>query len=216
LLLNLVVGRQNLREKDSICIVGSNRGNAVQDEVVAYENNTDGPQEVFIVVDNSRPRASGSFKMKVWLYDILPGDSCENAIAISDGLLSAQSWVGYGNNYGNANTGRELARGCGYQAGIDRVYTLDLPPGKILRATVTPDNNYDLGLTIVTGRVDNCNLNPRLCATYADDNSEGEADTVEYLNESNLPEPIFLMVDSYFPENYDGTYRLRVDIIDPP
>jgi hypothetical protein len=208
-LINLVVGDVNNCEPELVCQVGSDRGSEGEMDGVAYTNEGTGDKNVFLIVDKYRqPDPGGSFSLAVSVKDSLPGEACENAEVILPGVLTDQTTVGYGNNYGNIDYARTRGIGCISAPGGDRIYAIDVPAGQTLDATVAPDSLTDLGINLVVG---DCNSIPHACVDGMDDGYEGEADSVAYLNDSPITQTVYIQIDSY-RYGKEGTFSLLTSI----
>jgi len=121
------------------------------------------------------------------------GDRCEapQVIAMS-GTITQQSSVGYANDYDP-----EIA--ClGYAAaGPDRVYSILVPAGSSLAATVTPEAAYDVAVYLIAAPAANCDQVPLSCVVGADLELEGGPELVAYMNSTATDETVFIIVDGF-------------------
>lgn len=136
-----------------------------------------------------------------------PADRCETATEIAaPGALPNQTTLGLSNDY-------DPDASClGYEApGPDRVYTIVVPSGGRLAATVTPDAaTYDVAVYVIIAPAASCDVEPLECAAGVDDELEGIAETVEYENTSGAAEQVFIIVDGY--DSAGGPFSLSTTL----
>ncbi len=134
------------------------------------------------------------------------GDTCETATAITtDGTLFGLTLGGFANHYAGG-------LGCPSildSAGVDRVFAIDVAPGKELIASMT--RSFVSSLALVAGPASNCN-GARECV--AKDTTTGLVQKVRYRNDWTTTKTIFLIVDG--PAGATGTFDLTVTRVDAP
>jgi hypothetical protein len=76
-----------------VCLIGSDAGGALDVKVVTWANTSESPRKVYLFVDGSSSTATGGgYEMIVDMIDLVPGDVCENAIAITTtGTITANT-----------------------------------------------------------------------------------------------------------------------------
>ena len=110
------------------------------------------------------------------------------------GTLSGQPLAGYGNDYVGERGGTLCSDSTW---GPDRVYSIQVPGTRRLRATVQPAAGADATLLLVGGPASACDARPRTCLGSADDLGPGGAEVVTTLNSATDAREVFIIVDSY-------------------
>jgi hypothetical protein len=216
-LINLIPGDDAsvCKQNPLPCAVGDDLGSAGEPESAAWYNGTGTTKRTFVMIDQENPVTGGTFDLDLTLADPKPGETCENAETVSPTVggasvvLSNQSNGGYGNNYGNYGSGKDLPVGCNSSAGVDRVYQLDIPAGATLAVQVVPESVFNATVNIVRGTTAAaCNARPRTCVANSDDGANGTTEDVTYTNMSNGVEHVYVMVDSVSARQTPRTYSI--------
>ena len=184
-------------------------------ETVSWTNGGAGDATVFIIVDGFNADDYGGFTLDTVVATPPAGDNCATAEATTVGSHAGQTTVGFGNDY----AGGSSSNGCtSYDSGPDRVYSITVPAGKVLTATVTPDggSNYYASVYFVEGPAANCDASPRLCLAADAGSATGEAATAAWANQSGTDKLVFIVVDGYASSSpTGGPFTLDVVIGDP-
>lgn len=161
-------------------------------------------KKVLLVVDSTS--TAGAFSLSVAFTDPPMGDTCANAFAtlVPDGMtVVSGTTAGATNDYGTGS-------GCGAAAGPDTVYTVTIPPGKVLATTVlgsafAPSISYQSGAQ--------CSSAPRVCSGSLTTTTGSPTGTLRYANESSsASETINVVVDSATAAG--GGYSLSASLTD--
>jgi hypothetical protein len=165
----------------------------------SWGNQSGTDKAVFIVVDGSG--SSGVFALDVAIGDPPAGDTCGTATAVTPGTLSAQTTVGYSNDYHYD----DAATSCtAYRTlGPDRVYSISVGAGQKLTVTVEPDSTYDPAVYLVAAPATNCTVAPT-CLIGADAGFTGGQEQVEWTNSGGSPQVVFIIVDGYTASTAGG------------
>jgi hypothetical protein len=189
------------------CIASSDLGGGGEPESIEVDNKAMTPRTVFIVVSEAAGPASGeTFSLSASgasLTAAPPGDTCDTAIFIDAGTLTAETTAGFYDDVDVPNT----AVGCNSftTVGRDRLYAINVAPGQTLSATLTPAAaidggvGYDPALFLLNGLAA-CQRLPTSCLDGSDFGLSGEAESVSYLNDGGTPVNVLILVDSYFTE----------------
>jgi hypothetical protein len=136
-------------------------------------------------------------------------DTCSMAVALTSGVNVSGDTTNANDDY---DVNVSLSNVCSqtdlsfYQFdGNDVAYSIVVPNGKTLTATVTPTTLWDPALSIVG---DCSNIGPT-CLGGDDFNGAGSAETGTYTNSSGQAKTVFVVVDSYDFSEY-GPFTLSV------
>lgn len=147
-----------------------------------------------------------------------PGETCETPLRLEGQPVTRGTTVGARADVDLDCTGL-AARG------PDVVYTLTVPPGQRLAATLTtaPTDGglvYDAALLLVSGPAASCRQ-PGVCLAGAD--VDGRPERLAWTNAGTTPRDVFLIVDSFFEApnpntgvRPDGPFELAVSLAPPP
>ncbi|MBK8169396.1 MAG: hypothetical protein IPK60_03515 [Sandaracinaceae bacterium] len=135
------------------------------------------------------------------------GDTCGNAVAISEGVTTLQSTVGFSNNYQDGTS-------CTATAGLDRVYSITVPAGKRLSVLVESDDATDMSVSLI--ELAHCADASRTCLASNDHGAVGQADLVIYDNATTDAVAIAIVVDSYLSTDLGGSYTVSASIVTAP
>ena len=177
-----------------VCLASRDSAGPGGPESVSWVNTASGPQSVYVIVDSSVANQGGAFTIQA-LTEVAPADDvCEGATALTSGVAVQGTTVGYVNDYVNGNN-------CAGTAGADRVYSIQVPAGSTLNATVTPTPTaagaaWDPSLNLVIGPASACGLANRTCAAGSDQGRAGQSEAVTYRNQSGGTQTVFVVVDS--------------------
>ena len=81
-------------------------------------------------------------------------------------------------------------------AGADRVYSISVPGGKKLTASVVPTGTGDPAIYLVAGPASNCTMVPVPCLAGDDSGAASQTNTAAYTNTGTSPQTIFVVIDS--------------------
>lgn len=219
-LVEIVVGSPSRCDEISVpqanpgapCAIAADYGLVGGVDLASYYNDSDAADEAFVIVDaalDSGPgQSGGNYRLTLSIESPPPGDTCETAVHITEGLLLNQSTVGYGNNYGNDTLAKKVATGCAPSAGPERVYSIDVPAQTKLIVTATPSASFDTSVNIVVGSPARCNVSPRTCDASNDIGNQREPDTASYVNASSLTATAFIIIDTYL-QDLTGPFTLE-------
>ncbi len=134
-------------------------------------------------------------------------DTCSMAVALTSGVNVSGDTTNASDDY---DVDVNLSNVCSqtdlsfYQFdGNDVAYTIVVPNGKTLTATVTPTTQWDPAISIVS---DCTNIGPT-CLGGDDMNGTGDPETGTYTNTSGQAQTVFIVVDSYDFSEY-GPFTL--------
>ncbi|MBL8923869.1 MAG: hypothetical protein JNJ54_33750 [Myxococcaceae bacterium] len=176
------------------CLAGANRSGPAQDETLTSPNDGPAPRAAWLVVDTaSPPGALQTFDLDLDAIPIVPGDLCA-AAELLDAGGSLQSMAGFYDDFGTGP-------GCALAAGPDRAFTVVVPAGHRLSATVSAfladgGTAFEPALAVVTSSP--CSASSPCAVAAAGLPGNGSA-SILYDNTSTTPEPATLVVDSFSP-----------------
>ncbi|MBX7197288.1 MAG: hypothetical protein K1X94_34880, partial [Sandaracinaceae bacterium] len=139
--------------------------------------------------------------------DLMPvdNDTCDTAIVIGAGMLSADS-TGAVNDY-------DTGTNCAGTGGPDVVYAIDVPMGAFLSVSVTSgDGVFDPSISLVDST---CGGTPRTCIDGDDSGLEDAINTAEYANTTGATARIYAVVDTYDDASFGGPFDLTVSLASP-
>jgi hypothetical protein len=201
-----------------ICLGADDSGGATTVNTVRYTNLSGAGQVVYIVIDCYRSTDEGGlFSLEVTLETPPPpppGDTCPSAEAIAAGTLAGQTTVGFNNDY----TGAGSTGGCtSADRGLDRVYSIAVPDGQRLTASVTAEEaGYDPSIYLIAAPAANCSAVPRVCLAADDSGGASTTNTVRYRNASGAEQTVFIVIDSFSSTDDGGTFTLATVVETPP
>lgn len=187
--LYLVQGAAAVCDAGAGCVSRVDDGSEGTAETTSFYNSGDAPTDLFIVVDGPLSDDAGAFSLDTSFSDPVEGDMCGSALEITPGTLLGQSFEGFSNDYDGGGS-------CASGEGPDRVYALDVPPGRTLSATVTPEASLDVSVSIV-GSLDACDGGEHTCSTYSDSGLSGDVESLRYVNVTADTRHVYLIVDAY-------------------
>ncbi|MDP3501252.1 MAG: hypothetical protein Q8S33_12985 [Myxococcales bacterium] len=178
-----------------------------------FDNVSATAQDVLIVVDTGTV-PSGTYSLSVTAAPqvLLPGEVCGNTAApiTTSTMQTAQTFVGYGDNYNSGNEGTT----CFFGSGPDRVVAVAVTAGTRLRAIATSAGN--LSLSIVDGPASACTANPVACAAVADATGNGGTETAVFDNLTSMSKTVFVVVDRVAGTIMPDTFDLGIDLAPAP
>jgi hypothetical protein len=126
-------------------------------------------------------------------------DTCATATMIGAGTLTGTT-LGALDDYGAGTM-------CAGTAGGDVVYAVEIPPGRVLVASVTSgDGSFDPSISLVDA---GCGGSPRVCLDGDDSGGASTVNFVERTNSTGAPERVLLVIDS-FRASGGGAFELSV------
>ncbi len=131
-----------------------------------------------------------------------PGDVCTNAIPIAASGTINGTYTGFFDDYEfpDDNNCTDFT-----QKGPDVVYSVSLAAGQKVKATVTPSDDQDPSLYIVT----DCGHLTNTCVAGSDSGFSGDPETVSYT--ATAATTVYIIVDTY-EEDAAGAFSLNVTL----
>lgn len=204
-----VIALANCGDMPRTCLASSDAGGDGQADLGIWDNDTGAPVVVAIIVDNYEEEdTGGTFDLTVTLSNPpATGDTCgtPTPIAGTGGVASPETLIGYANDYRSIDSSS-----CISMAGVDHVYSISVPAGKILTASVAPFGVWDPSINVVVGPSSNCSADPIECQAGADGHDAGDPDTAVYTNDTEEDQTVFIIIDSY--DGRQGTYTLTTSV----
>ncbi len=161
---------------------------------------TTGGAYYFVIDYGSVLGANRNFTMTFSSAPPAPGASCGTAIAIAAPGVVNGNTTGFSNNIDVTDMGAMActeafsdAEGPYALPGPDMVYSITIPAGKTLTATVLPSGMWDSAVAIVS----DCTMAATSCVAGGDQGLDDVADTATYTNASGQPVQVFIIVDSW-------------------
>ncbi|MBL8921238.1 MAG: hypothetical protein JNJ54_20410 [Myxococcaceae bacterium] len=182
-----------------MCIAGVNAQPVGAPEVLVYLNASATPRTVSLVVDTADPNPV-SFDLNIEFLTVPMGDDCSSAIALS-GSATGQDLASFLGDYNNG-------AGCAPASGPDRVYSVSIPAGNRLTATVTsalPDGG--VGFTPALNLITTMTCTPTSACVAASQAAGPGVATLLYDNVGTTPQSAFLVVDTNNPV-VQGTFDI--------
>jgi hypothetical protein len=189
------------------CLDGSDSGAL---EGASYTNTTANPVDVFLVVDGYSSTSQGTYDLAVRVGPAL-GDTCQAAetVTLTAGaatILGSTASPGYAANYAPP-----AACTSDYAAvGNDHAYTVPVPTGTTLTATMTPAG-WDGSVYFLAGPAAACDATPIACLAGRDTGTSGVAEIATYMNTTGATVEVMVVVDSY-SASANGPYSLAVQV----
>jgi len=185
------------------CLAGADNGNP---ERVAYYNSGTAPLDVFIMVKGYFNNSLGRYTLTTTSAPPPPGDTCPTAIVLVPGVaLMGETLTNLANDYGTG-TG-----GCGTpNAGVDRIYSVDVPNNQRLRVTVSP-TGFDSSISLMDSLA---TCNSATCIANGGTTGSGVPETAYYVNTTGSTQTIYVRVDS--GSGSSGTYDIIAVVDSPP
>lgn len=210
--VNLVAGpAAQCRATPLVCLASGDVGGRNEPDTASWFNGTSAARQVFVVVGSYYAQPGDeAFTLTTEVQPPPPGDTCATAQALDAGvLLTGQSLTGYTNDL-------EQSLDCASDAvltGAERFYVVDVPPGKQLSVTATPQPTLDTLLSIIDGAA--ACTEPVTCIARASPTASlaGRPDVVQFTNKGTSPRSVFVVVDSL--RGTAGTFDLVATLTDP-
>lgn len=207
--VSLLVGATACDATPRVCVAGANSAAAGAVETAAYANVSGGVQTIFVVVD-SASATGGAFSINATIGALSPGETCNNAeVLVPNGTPVNGTTVGYSSQYNGGATPCGAVSSGG--SGPDRVYSIAIPAGQRLTATVAP-SGWDASLSLVTSAA--CAATPLVCLAGADAGSSGGTESVTYTNTGAAEQTVLLIVDG-FASTASGTFTVTATVTPP-
>jgi hypothetical protein len=194
-----------------------NDGAEGEAETAIWNNTGTATRTVFIIVSlDGAPGPGETFSLAATLAAIQPpppGDVCATATALSPGT-AAGTTSGFYDDYHVDNTNGD----CGSifdTPGPERVYSLSVPSGQLLTATLTPhvDGGFgDAAMYLLGGTAAVCTATITACLEGADDGFDEEQEIITWRNDAGTAQNVFLIVDNYLNEELQN-YTLQTTIV---
>ncbi|MBL8922751.1 MAG: hypothetical protein JNJ54_28135 [Myxococcaceae bacterium] len=160
-------------------------------ETVDWTNGSPAPVEVFLNVDGAfftGPQGSGNFDVVGSLSAALPGDTCDNALAVSNGTLLSAS---------TAPNTRDVvvpvdANGCQTVVGRDLVYVASVPAGQTLDVRLSGVSGNP-SVNVIEAPASRCGLYP-VCVASADNPVSGGNEALQWTNPGPASRQVFIVI----------------------
>ncbi|HUQ01882.1 MAG TPA: hypothetical protein VM261_05265 [Kofleriaceae bacterium] len=193
------------------CLAGTDAGLSGTAENVRYDNTSGATVSVFVVVDGTST-TGGTFSLAATVATIPPtppGDTCPlaEAVTLTNGSAMLSGTTATASNYDN-NYAPPAA--CTTGAGNDRVYSVTVPAGEFLSATLRP-TGFDATLYFIAGPATACATTPITCIDGVDDGGSGATEALTYQNTTANPVDVFVVVDGYYATGA-GAYDLAISV----
>lgn len=189
------------------CLASHDSASAGNLEQLSFTNG--GPaRQVLLIVDGYTARDFGSFALSVAFQPILTGDTCEAPVVLTPGTpLNAQPLTGFNDDYEASFSGR-----CQFHGNVDRAYSVTVPAGQRLVATVVP-TGFDASLNLVQGAT---NCAAQVCVNGVDDARDDAQERLTWDNVSAMAQTVVLVVDSDSSSSGTGTFNLTATLSAAP
>lgn len=169
------------------CLDSADSASAGGAEQLTFTN-AGAARTVLLIVDGYAGNDFGSFALSVAFQPIATGDTCDAPVALTAGTpLLNQTMVGFGDDYDSSFSGR-----CEFKSDLDRVYSVQVPAGQRLVATVTP-SGFDPSLSLVQGAT---NCGQAICLSGTDDALSNGVERLQWDNVSAAAQQVLLVVDT--------------------
>ena len=207
-----------------VCLAGRDGGGSGQPDSASWTNGTGADVDVYVAVETYTTLAPAAGAHRTYTLDVAvtlvgpppPGDQCATATAVTPGTVADQSLLGFTNDYGTGTS-------CAYSSGADRVYSVSVPAGKRLKATVTPtttDGGAAWDAVVNVQQAAGCVGTGRVCVAGANTGSSGAPDTVFWSNTGSAAAAVYVVVEAYSANdptaNAPYPFALTVALEDPP
>ncbi|MDX2013585.1 MAG: hypothetical protein SFW67_25555 [Myxococcaceae bacterium] len=195
-----------------VCLASADDGFRNEADTATWLNATTSSQRVFVVVGSYFAQPGDEpFTLTTDVRPPPPGDTCATAERLDAGvLLTGQTLGGYANDL-------EQSRGCASDTvptGAERFFVVDVPAGKQLSVTATPQPTLDTLLSLVDG-ASTC-VEPVSCLARAAPSAAlvGQSDVVTFTNKGSAARSVIVVVDSL--RGTSGSFDLLATLADPP
>jgi hypothetical protein len=190
-----------------VCLSGTDSGGSGTAETLKYTNTGATTKSIRAVVETySSSSSGGTFDFTVALATLPANDACTGAIAIgASGSVTGDTTAASSDYTGGTN--------CLGTAGNDVVYSIDVPAGKQLAATVL-GTGFAPTLDIVDATA--CGSTAaRSCLGSVATGTAGTAGTARWTNGGTTTRTVHLVVDSTSATSF-GTFTILTAFSDPP
>jgi hypothetical protein len=194
-----------------VCISGTDVGGSGTSETLKYANSTAATQTIYVVVDtySSVMTTVRDYDLTLQFSAIPTNDSCAAPIAITTppGSVTGDTTAASSDYTGGTN--------CAGTAGNDLVYSVEVPAGKQLAATILGvTTGFAPTLDIVDAAA--CgSTTTRSCLGSVTTTATASAGTARWTNAGTTPKTVHLVVDSTLSTSF-GAFSLSVAFADPP
>ncbi|MDX2008660.1 MAG: hypothetical protein SFW67_00635 [Myxococcaceae bacterium] len=172
---------------------------------VSFINGGPAATEAFAIID-STSSLGGTFGVALATSTPPADDVCTTAMT----TLPATGLTGQSLRGGGGVTFERDYDCVGLSGGADRAYVAQTPPGQRFSVTVTPtvDGGFDPVLSVIQGPASACDGAARRCLAAVDQSTRGRPETATVTNATSQPQPIFVVVGSYFAGDVDTDFAL--------
>lgn len=165
-------------------------------------------RQVLLIVDGYTARDFGSFALSVDFLPILTGDTCDAPVLLTPGTpLTNQALTGFNDDYEASFSGR-----CQFHGNVDRAYSVTVPAGQRLVATVVP-TGFDASLNLVQSAA---NCTAQVCVNGIDEAGDDAQERLSWDNLSATAQTVLLVVDSDSSSSGTGTFNLTATLSPAP
>ncbi len=184
------------------CVAASGPSTATR--TVSFVNSGPSATEAFAIIDSSSS-LGGTFALSLTTNTPTPDDVCSTAMTTLPATgLTGQSLRGGGLTFERDYDCTQAS------SGPDRAYLAQAPPGQRFSVTVTPtaDAGFDPVLSIIQGPASACDSAQRRCLAAVDAATRGRPETTTITNGTSQPQPVFVVVGSYFAGDTETGFSL--------
>ena len=193
--INLMLGATVPR----VCVAGADAGSYGATETLIYTNTSASAVPVYVMVEGySQTIGDGLYTLQLEL-GVPPGETCANAQVVTADTLTNLTTAGYLNDY--------TPSGClSSQAGRDRVFSVDVPAGQLLTASVIPTGTGNPSIYLAAV----CGSSPLTCLAGDDSGTTTATNTVSYRNPGTNSQTYYIVVDSSSSSTPVSSFSLSV------
>jgi hypothetical protein len=190
--LSLLAGPASNCNGTRTCLTSGDRAVSGALDFVRYRNTGATALQTLLVIENpSATSTQGPYELISTVEAANAGEDCAGAVPLSGSTRVAGSTEGYVNNYAPATS----CTGFG-TSGRDRVYSIEVPAGQRLTATVQPANTtFDPAIYLLAAPPTNCTATPT-CILGDDSGAQDQINSVTYLNTTGAARTIYIVIDS--------------------
>jgi hypothetical protein len=192
------------------CSAASSAGGTGAVETVEFTNGGAAPRTVFLSVDSTSftgASGAGNFDLATTFSPALAGDTCDNAIPVTNGTMLSAS---------TAMNTRDVQRpsdgdGCQSLAGRDLVYSATVPAGQTLTVALTAVMG-DPTVNLIAGPASSCRFNAA-CLAGVDTGGSGGNETLTWTNTGTTSQAVFIVIGNYLSTiTTDAAFSMSVTI----
>lgn len=191
-----------------VCMLGTDAGSSGTAETLKYTNTTGATKSLRVVVESYSSSTFGDYDLSVQLSPLPTNDRCDAAIAVpAAGTITGDTTAASSDYTGGTN--------CAGTAGPDLVYSVEVPAGKQLAATILgTTSGFAPALDVVDSAA--CgSAATRSCLGGVSTTSASPAGTVRWTNAGTAAKTVNLVVDSTTATGV-GAFSISVVFSDPP